>query len=267
MNFKLIALSIFAGAMTFFSSCSKDGKLNLFSIQDDKTLGLQTKQQIESDPVQFPILDPNRYPAAYNYILAIRNDILNSGKVTYRNDFDWEVKIIHDDNNVNAFCTPGGYIYVYTGLIKFLDSKSALAGVMGHEIAHADKRHSTNQLTKQYGIQTMLDIVLGKNQGMLSQVASELVTLRFSRGDETEADKFSVVYLCPTKYESDGAAQFFEKIEAQGGSNVPQFLSTHPNPENRIENIKDEAVTLNCGITISNAENDAEYQSFKASLP
>lgn len=267
MKLRTIALSFLAGAMIFSTGCTKDGKINIFSIEDDKTLGQQTKAQIEADPAQFPILDPSRYPDAYNYILAIRNDILNSGKVSYRDEFDWEVKIIKDDNNINAFCTPGGYIYVYTGLIKFLDSKSALAGVMGHEIAHADKRHSTNQLTKQYGVQTMLDIVLGKNQGMLTEVATQLVALRFSRSDETEADKYSVEYLCPTKYEADGAARFFEKIEAQGGSNVPQFLSTHPNPENRIEKIKEHSVTLSCGTTIPNTENDTDYQRFKNSLP
>lgn len=267
MKTNFLSALLLAGTLAVSSGCTKDGKINVFSIEDEKTLGLQTKQQIESDPNQFPILNPSSHAAVYNYINGIKNDILNSGKVTYKDQFAWEVKVIRDDNTVNAFCTPGGYIYVYTGLIKYLNSKSALAGVMGHEIAHADKRHSTNQLTKQYGVQTLMDVVLGNNQGMLTQIASQLVSLQFSRSDETEADKYSVVYLCPTKYESDGAARFFELIEAQGGSNTPQFLSTHPNPENRIGKIKDEAITLNCNTTISNEENDAEYQQFKSMLP
>lgn len=267
MKLKLVSVSVFAALFMLGSGCSKDGKINIFSLEDERQLGLQTKQQIEADPANFPILDPVLYANAYNYINGIKDDILNSGKVTYKEEFAWEVKIINDDNTLNAFCTPGGYIYVYTGLIKYLNSKSALAGVMGHEIAHADRRHSTNQLTKQYGVQTLLDVVLGNNQGLVTQIASELVSLRFSRSDETEADKYSVIYLCPTKYEADGAARFFEQIEADGGSGTPEFLSTHPNPDNRVNKIKEEAVTLSCGTSISNSENDTEYQQFKASLP
>src|SRR5690606_15543892 len=121
-------------------------------------------------------------------------------KVQYRSEFPWEIYIIHRDDVVNAFCTPGGFIYIYTGLIKYLDDKSSLAGVLGHEMAHADKRHSTNQLTKKYGIQTLLDVVLGNNQNLLTQIGAELVSLSFSRSDETQADDYSVIYLCPTKF-------------------------------------------------------------------
>lgn len=265
-RFTLLSLSA-ALIFTLFAGCSKDGGFNIFSIEDDKQLGLQTKEQIESNPAEFPILDPGTHVAAYNYINAMRDDLLNSGQVTHRNDFLWEVKIIQRDDVVNAFCTPGGYIYVYTGLIKYLDHKSSLAGVLGHEMAHADKRHSTNQLTKKYGVQTLLDVVLGKNQGLLTQIGSELVTLQFSRTDESEADEYSVVYLCPTKYHANGAADFFRKIIAQGSSSVPAFLSTHPNPDNRVENIENNATERGCTATITNSENDADYIAFKNSLP
>lgn len=268
MGKKITLVYLFAAfTFTFFAGCSKDGGFNIFSIEDDKELGLQTKQQIESNPSEFPILNPASYPAAYAYINAMRDDLLNSGQVSHKNDFLWEVKIIQRDDVVNAFCTPGGYIYVYTGLIKYLDHKSSLAGVLGHEMAHADKRHSTNQLTKKYGVQTLLDVVLGKNQNLLTQIGSELVSLQFSRSDESEADEYSVVYLCPTKYHADGAADFFRKIIDQGGSNTPAFLSTHPNPDNRVQNIENNATTRGCTATISTTENDAQYTAFKNSLP
>lgn len=261
-------LSVLAAVLlTFFAGCSKDGGFNIFSIEDDKQLGLQTKEQIESNPAEFPILDPGTHAATYAYINALRDDLLNGGQVTHKSDFLWEVKIIQRDDVVNAFCTPGGYIYVYTGLIKYLDHKSSLAGVLGHEMAHADKRHSTNQLTKKYGVQTLLDVVLGKNQGLLTQIGSELVSLQFSRTDESEADEYSVVYLCPTKYHADGAADFFKKIIEQGGSSVPAFLSTHPNPDNRVANIESNASTRGCTATITDQENDADYTAFKNTLP
>lgn len=250
----------------FLPSCSKDGGINLFSIQDDITLGQQTKEQIEANPTEFPILNPNTHQAAYNYLLAMRDDILVSGELKHAQDFSWEVYIIKRDDVLNAFCTPGGYIYVYSGLIKYLDEKSSLAGVLGHEIAHADQRHTTKLLTKQYGIQALLDVVLGKNQGLLSQIAADLVNLKFSRTEEADADKYSVHYLCPIKYRADGAADFFQKIIDQGGSTPPEFLSTHPSPDNRVEKIREEAQNLGCSYTINQQEEINSYTQFKNSL-
>lgn len=250
----------------FINSCSKDG-LNIFSVQDDIKLGQQTKEQIEANPSEFPILNESTHAAAYNYIRSIKDDILASNTLKHKDDFAWEIYIIKDDNTLNAFCTPGGYIYVYSGLIKFLDDKSSLAGVMGHEMAHADQRHTTRLLTKQYGLQTLLDIVLGKNQGALSNLALNLVSLKFSRSEESDADEHSVIYLCPTRYYSNGAAHFFEKLnEAGNNNNPPAFLSTHPNPDNRIHNINTKASELGCSDTINENENITSYQQFKNSL-
>lgn len=265
--FKYTFLLTAVSAPLLFCGCSKDEGFNIFSIQDDVTLGLQVKDEIAAKPGEYPILDRSAYAASYAYLEQMKQTILNSGQVTHKDDFAWELYIVRDDNVQNAFCTPGGYIYIYTGLIKYLDDASSLAGVMGHEMAHADKRHSTEQMTKQYGLSVLLDVVLGKNQGMLSQIAQSLVTLQFSRTDETEADTYSVKYLCPTKYEANGAAKFFEKIEAGGGASVPEFLSTHPNPDNRISNIKNQASSGGCTSTITTTENITDYNSFKASLP
>lgn len=263
---KIVGVSAIVVSTLTLSGC-KDKGLNIFSIQDDITLGQQTKEMIAANPNEYPILNPNTYSSAYAYLYEMRDEILNSGKVQYRSEFPWEIYIIHRDDVVNAFCTPGGFIYIYTGLIKYLDDKSSLAGVLGHEMAHADKRHSTNQLTKKYGIQTLLDVVLGNNQNLLTQIGAELVSLSFSRSDETQADDYSVIYLCPTKFKADGAANFFIKIEQSGGSSVPQFLSTHPNPENRVANIQNKSNSLNCSPSIDQNENVTGYQAFKNSLP
>lgn len=265
-----LTLYFVASVFLFSAGCKKKdgGGLNLFTLEDEKTLGLQTKAQIEADPGQFPILSRTAYPQAYAYLDAMRDDILNSGKITYRNEFAWEIYIVHKDDVLNAFCTPGGYIYMYTGLIKYLDDKSSLAGVLGHEIAHADRRHATKQMTKAYGMQTLLDVVLGNNQGLVTQITSELIHLKFSRTDESDADKFSVTYLCPTKYRANGAAAFFEKVNEESGSGgIPAFLSTHPNPDNRVGNINAEAANQNCTTTITPNEDVDGYQTFKHMLP
>jgi predicted Zn-dependent protease len=221
----------------FLTACSQGGGINIFSIEDDKALGLQIDAEISADPATYPILSESSYPEAYDLIYDIRDKILAGGQVYYKDEFAWQVKIIRDDNVLNAFCTPGGYIYVYTGLIKYLDNEAQLAGVLGHEIAHADLRHVTDQLTEQYGVSLLLSLLLGQNASVLGDIALGLSGLAFSRADESQADEYSVIYLCPTDYTAYGAAGFFEKIEASGGVDIPEFLSTHPDPENRIEDI------------------------------
>ncbi len=238
--------------------------INLFTLEDDKAFGAQVAAEIESDQVTYPILDSASYPEAYGHLRRITKTILDGGKVTHKDDFVWQTKIIEDDSVLNAFCTPGGYIYVYTGLIKFLDSEDQLAGVMGHEIAHADERHSTEALTKQYGTEVLFAILFGNDQGTLAQIAKGMIGLKYSRNNESEADMRSVDYLYPTEYDARGAARFFEKIVASGGSGGPEFLSTHPDPENRVEAITAHWTTLGAkeGGTF-----ESRYDDFKKSLP
>lgn len=262
---RLLILSI---VLLSFAGCKKDdeggGGINLFSIQDDKDLGAQVATEIENDPANYPILSESQYPTAYTHIRRITNNVLNSGKVIHKDDFVWQVKIIKDDNTLNAFCTPGGYMYVYTGLIKYLDNEAQLAGVMGHEIAHADQRHSTEKLTKQYGLSVLVGILLGENQGLITDIAQSLTALSFSRAAESESDDWSVIYLYSTDYMANGAAGFFEKIESDNAATPPQFLSTHPNPENRIADINAKYQEL--GGKAGELFID-RYNSFKASLP
>jgi beta-barrel assembly-enhancing protease len=258
--FTICVIVSFCGCETVKDTASN---INVFPIDQDKQLGLQVSKQIESDTKQFPILPEKGNEQIYKYIREIRDNILNSGQVKYKDEFAWEVKIIDDSKTLNAFATPGGYIYVYTGLIKYLDSEDHLAGVMGHEIAHADLRHSTRQLTKMYGVQALVDIALGK-AGMVKDVAAALVNLQFSRGHESESDAASVRYMCPTKYNAAGAAGFFEKIEAEGSAQPPQFLSTHPNPANRVQAIKAKKTELACG---GNDTYKSRYEQMKRLLP
>lgn len=245
-----------------FHSCSKKNEgedFNIFSVNQDIEFGKQLVSYLESDTSDVDVLDTIQYAAAYSHLYRIRDRILNSGQVFYKDRFEWRCRIIRDDETLNAFCAPGGYIYVYTGLIKFLDDEYSLAGVMGHEIAHADKRHSTSQMTKKYGISVLLAAV-GGDQSALGQIAGGLLALSYSRKDEEESDEWSVRYLCPTDYKADGAAQFFRKI---GSSSVPEFLSTHPSPDNRVESIEALAQQLNC----TGSETLGKYDAFKASLP
>lgn len=270
---KKIFVYVFSAlAVLSFNGCGKDASDYLFSLNDDLALGMQVKNQIESDTSGYIILDTAQYSQAYFYINRLTNRILQSEDVKHKDEFVWRVRIIQDDNTLNAFAAPGGYIYFYTGLIKYLDSEDALAGVMGHEIAHAAERHTMDQLVKTYGTQYVLSSLLGENAGQLSQIAAGLAlqgsTLKFSRDAEREADRFSVLYLDDTQYACDGASFFFAKLLAEGqvGGGAPSFLSTHPDPEERVENVTSLAQTNGCSRDLADA-GYADYADFKASLP
>lgn len=247
-----------------FIACSgdKDGaKLNIYTVEDDIELGQQLEAEIAADPETYPVLSATQYPEAYARLYEIRDNILASGQVKHADEFEWNLYIIHDDEVLNAFCAPGGYIYVYTGLIKFLEYEDELAGVMGHEIAHAALRHSTQQLTQSFGLGVLLAILTDGDPSLLQEIAASLVNLSFSRSDESEADEASVDYLCNTDYGADGTAGFFAKME---GFEVPQFLSTHPSSDTRVEDITAYATELGCDLTY---KADADYQGLIDSLP
>jgi predicted Zn-dependent protease len=114
-----------------------------------------------------------------------------------------------------------------------------------------------------FGIQLLLDVLAG-DRTALKQITGALIGLKFSRKHETQADERSVLYLCPTHYNADGGAGFFEKIQALGGAKQPEFLSTHPDPGNRIENFHNSRVTMGCQ---GNQTFKTEYAAMVAKLP
>ncbi len=255
-----LLLSLAATLGTTASCTDDEGNPVLFSVEDDKALGVKVAAQTDSTYRAQGKLLERTAPAnrrAYELLDVVVNKVLNSGELQHRNDFPWDVKIIKDDAVQNAFATPGGHIYVFSGLVKFLEDENQLAGVLGHEIAHADRRHTSRMLQQQYGISLLLSLLVGDNPGQLVQIAAGLGQLKFSRDFEVEADQYSVVYLNKTTYACDGAAGFFIKAEAQGQGNPPTFLSTHPNPGSRVQNIQTKATELGCrNRTVSSATFD-----------
>ncbi|HRW63507.1 MAG TPA: M48 family metallopeptidase, partial [Bacteroidales bacterium] len=163
-----------------------------------------------------------------------------------------------------------GKMYFYTGIIKFLDNEAEFAGVMAHEMAHADRRHTTNTMTKEYGFSLLLSALLGDDPSLLATIASDLAqglgSLAFSRDHEYEADQYAVRYTDDGagdyNYYPKGISAFFEKMEGQ--STPPEFLSTHPSPENRLEKINEFWVSIGSPGGESYAE---RYTDFKNSLP
>ncbi len=251
--------------LTLVSCKSKDGDYTFFSEEEDLALGMQVSTQIAGDPRQFPLLEEESHPELYQQLKAIRDQILQSDHMLHREEFAWELKVIDNDSIYNAFCTPGGYLYIYTGLLRFVESTDELAGIIAHEIAHGDLRHSTDQMTKAYGLNVLAKIISGSDAELLANLGINLLGLKFSRGDEAEADEFAVNYLNDTDYDPKAFAAFFRRMGSQGETMGPlQFLSTHPNPENRVEKI--EQLWRETGAKVGK-DHSKEFLKLRKSLP
>ena len=242
--FSLLAILFISamGCSTMSNVANVLGSINPTDVSTDKELGTQMYAQIASDPTNYPLLDEKKYPEAYAHIRRITKTILDCGVVANRDVFDWSVMIVNADDVQNAFACPGGKLYVYTGLIKYLDNEAQLAGVMAHEIAHAAARHSSRQIFQNNTVSYVSGLLLGNNPSelatMVAQIAGNMGGLAFSRKDESEADNLAVYYLSHTDYNPLGVAGFFEKLQADGmGSEggIATYFSTHPASSDRVQ--------------------------------
>ncbi|RPJ70403.1 MAG: peptidase M48, partial [Acidobacteria bacterium] len=160
---------------------------------------------------------------------------------TERPDLPWTFRVV-DDAAVNAFAIPGGFIYVTRGILTHLNSEAELATIVGHEIGHVTARHSVNQMSKQQLAQIGLvaGMVLSPQIarfGNLAQTGMGLMFLQFSRSDESQSDELGLKYMTSAGYDPREMVDVFRMLEGvsqqAGGGRLPQWLSSHPNPENR----------------------------------
>jgi predicted Zn-dependent protease len=165
--------------------------------------------------------------------------------------FDWQVSLV-DSPQANAFCLPGGKIVVYTGILPVAKNADGLAAVMGHEIAHATLRHGSQRMLQTQIAQTVMqgaavsaslsDMSIEQQRSVLAALgmgAQVGVLLPFSREHETEADQRGLLYAARAGYNPQEAIAFWERMEAAGGGQPPEFLSTHPSHGSRIARLRE----------------------------
>ncbi|KAF2517553.1 M48 family metallopeptidase [Flavobacterium salilacus subsp. salilacus] len=167
----------------------------------------------------------------------------------YLDGYAWEYNLV-DDPAVNAWCMPGGKIVVYTGILPITQNEAGLATVMGHEVAHALANHGAQRMSagtlQQLGAAGVSAATSGQSQTaqQLYQQAYGVTTqygamLPFSRKHENEADEIGLILMAIAGYNPDQAIAFWQRMDANsGGSAPPEFLSTHPSSNTRINNIK-----------------------------
>ena len=191
--------------------------------------------------------------------------------------YPYQFKAVNDQA-INAFALPGGYIYVHRGIIEMADNEAQLAGVMGHEIGHVAMRHGTNQATKAELAQGLLAlggaVAGGSAAGTAGLIASgflaQSVLLKYGRDAERQSDIIGTQILYDNGYDPRAVAQFFEKLEAQSkGQRIPEFLSSHPNPGNRMQGVMKEVDNIG-GLPPKPKTDSPEFRQIKAyvkSLP
>ncbi len=179
---------------------------------------------------------------------AVETYFAQNNMSDYLRDFRWEFNLVESEE-VNAWCMPGGKVVVYTGLLPVAQNEAGLAVVMGHEIAHAIAEHGnermSQQLVAQMGGMALSAALQNKPEktqalwmtafGVGAQVG---VLLPYSRTQESEADELGLIFMAMAGYDPNEAVNFWQRMSAGKGAAVPEFLSTHPSDQTRINNLK-----------------------------
>ena len=210
-------------------------EVNAFSVQDEWRLGAELEAEYEKRLVLV------RDPEAQRLVNELGLELVRQGRLA---DRPWEFHLVQADE-INAFNIPGGHVYVNTGLVLASADGSELVGVLGHETAHGMERHATQQLTRAYGLQVMLSLALGKDAGVLEDIAANLAAsgtlAHYSREAEREADAEGVRLLHAAGWDPNGLPRMFEKLLAARGDapgRVEQFFASHPMTENRLAEVR-----------------------------
>jgi len=244
---KLASVAVFLSAIATLAQGPTQLKpgFNLFSKQQDVQLGEEVATQVrkQATVIKDPVL--TAYVNAVGRRLKAAKEAKDSG-------FPFTFEVVADPS-INAFALPGGPMFINTGLLRAVDNEAELAGVMGHEMSHVILRHGTNQASKANLIElpAMLAGQIVGSGGMMGQLAqlgiglgANSVLLKFSRTAESQADLMGSHLMAEAGYDPLEMARFFDKLNAEGGAQAPEFLSDHPNPGNREKAIQQEAARL-----------------------
>ena len=241
---------------------------NKYKIQDDVKAGREAAAQVDR---QFPIL--NDYETT-RYVENVGRKLAAAIPSEFQQPaFQYSFKVVNA-RDINAFALPGGPMYINRGMIDAARSEGEMAGVMAHEISHVALRHGTAQATRQsnpinqiLGIGAILGgAVLGGQTGAAigQTIYSGLLVNPYSREYERQADTLGAQIMARAGYDPRDLANMFRTIEREsGGSKGPEWLSTHPSPENRYENINREAQLLRVNNPV---QNTAQFERVQAKL-
>jgi predicted Zn-dependent protease len=232
-----LLLAVAATAACTTAPYTRRSQLIVVSAEQENALGARAYSQV---------LSKSRVATQPVVVRPVEEVGQRIARVADRPDYRWQFKVIDDPKQQNAFALPGGKVAVYTGLFPVAQDSNGLAVVLGHEIAHALARHGAERMSQglvaQAG-QSFLGALLGGGPnanailaayGMGAQLG---VLLPYSRTQESEADHIGLLLMARAGYDPHGAIAFWKRMEAAGGANPPEFLSTHPSHGTREQQI------------------------------
>jgi predicted Zn-dependent protease len=227
-------LAVLAG--TLASGCATNpvtGKRQISFVSQSKELEMGR----EADPAVIAQYGLYNDSTVASYVDSVGQRL---GRVSHLPNLDWHFRVL-DSPVVNAFAIPGGYIYITRGILAYMDSESQLAGVLGHEIGHVTARHTAQQMTSQELAQIgflagMVFVAPVREYGALALQGLQLLFLKYSRDDETQADALGIEYAVRAGYDPRTIPSTYatlKRIAERQGDVLPTFLSTHPDPGDR----------------------------------
>jgi predicted Zn-dependent protease len=226
-----LAAALLLGTACHTTPVTGRSSLNFFSTSDDIQLGREAYAQVLAD-AKIVSSGPKRemVERAMTRLSAVADDP----------GYEWEVNLIEDPDTVNAFALPGGKMAVYTGILPVCATETGLAVVMGHEIGHVVARHGTERMTSSLGVESVLSLLHLGDYASLAQMGLDVfINLPFGRAQESEADEIGLIYMARAGYDPREAVAFWERMESLSSDGGPEFLSTHPSHETRIERLKE----------------------------
>lgn len=248
-------LSFLAAIMLLFAGCGSvpvtgRKQLNLVSNQEVLTLSLQQYDEfMKSAPVSTDKTNTAMVQrVGRNIANAVETYLKNNGYADELASYAWEFNLVKS-TDVNAFCMPGGKIVVYEGILPITQNETGLAVVIGHEVAHAVAKHSnermSQQLVTQYGTAAVGTALGGASQGVQQAAAVALglgsqygILLPYSRKQELEADELGLIFMAMAGYDPTAASAFWTRMSQNSGGSTPEFMSTHPSDNTRIQQIQ-----------------------------
>jgi predicted Zn-dependent protease len=243
MKKRTLGFAASAGTAFLLAACAGFSLGSMFvSEQDEQTLGAEFDRQLRTDPAaqkEYPIYVANtaEKKAFQDYVVNLAQTTLAAVPKNQRPSYPFTFTIIDADVQ-NAFAVPGGYVYIYTGIIRTMRDESELVGVLGHEIAHVTRHHYREAMVRQAGLAALVDAVGGGDAGLIRKLVAQsfgaLATLKVSRDNEADADDYGTRYTAATGRNPLGIAKYFGRVKGTGF----EWLSTHPEPGNRVETVR-----------------------------
>jgi beta-barrel assembly-enhancing protease len=263
------------GVLAVLGSCATATTRNMetmaakafVSSDQENQIGLQLKNDLDQNQKVVYLTDPT----VVTYVRAVADKVITFGKRD-RSDVKWQVFVI-DAKTVNAFATPGGFLYVYRGLLETAQNEAELAGVMAHETGHVVARHAARSMVDQYGLDAVIGLAAGQNPGLLTQLSTGIATkgllLHHSRSDETEADEYGARYASEAGYDPHALTTMFEHLKKLEGTTpaVLTYLSDHPATQDRIDHLNTFIVEQHLGGTELGTPAYAAMSRHLATLP